>query len=193
MLGQNFFFLPSPNRPQLPSRPKTFLFPFLFFLFFTIFEIIFSKKYIFWLKTFQKVYVENSKDFYGDRRVKLDQVKSLKRFDLKECRNFIKIWTKKKLKKKIWLTDPTLHRACEGKKKKKIGALSSIHVQKNELLVLSFLLYKTYDYVSYLFTFRFELTSSKDLFLCIWYWFWFFENQEAHVSLVLIINLYIQI
>ena len=66
---------------------------------------------IFGLKTFRKVYIENSKDIYGGRRVKLAHVKRKCQMHWSEesaCSNFIKIW------KKIWSTDPTLHRACEG-------------------------------------------------------------------------------
>ena len=47
-------------------------------------------------KTVQKVYIESSKDIYGDRRVKLDHVKSVKGFDLKRVSNVIKISKKGK-------------------------------------------------------------------------------------------------
>ena len=45
---------------------------------------------IFGLKTFQKVYVENSKDIYSDRRVKLSNA-----LILRALSNFIKIFKKK--------------------------------------------------------------------------------------------------
>ena len=38
---------------------------------------------IFGLKTFQKVFIKNSKDIYGDRRVKQDRISSVKHFNLK--------------------------------------------------------------------------------------------------------------
>ena len=69
----------SPDRPQLPSQPKTFLFTF----FSTILIFPPLEMNVFGLKTFKKVYVGNSKDINDDRRVKLDRVKSDKGFDLK--------------------------------------------------------------------------------------------------------------
>ena len=53
---------------------------------------------IFGLKTFQKVSVENNKDIYADRRVKLDSVKrKCKVWNASiqgECSKFIQIWKK---------------------------------------------------------------------------------------------------
>ena len=71
--------MPSLNKPQLLSRPKTFYI--FFFSFFTILRFFPLEIDIFGLKTFQKVYTENNKDIYGDR--KLDHVKNVKDFDLK--------------------------------------------------------------------------------------------------------------
>ena len=52
-------------------------------IFFITFSQFLEEINIFGLKTFQKVYIENVKGIYGDRRVKLDRIKSVKRFDLK--------------------------------------------------------------------------------------------------------------
>ena len=57
------------------------------------------------------MYKENSKDMYGDGKVTLDCVISVKRFDQKS----VKLSYNKYQEKKIRPTDPTLHRACEGK------------------------------------------------------------------------------
>ena len=68
------------------------------------------------LKVSQKVYTENSEDIYGDGSAKVDHVKSVKRFDLKRmCPCYKDMKIKKKKEEKICLTDPTLHRECEGK------------------------------------------------------------------------------
>ena len=61
------------------------------------------------------MYIENSLDIYGDRKVKVDRVKSVKNFNLKRVQQRHNKYLKKQLKTKIHLTDPSLHRACEGK------------------------------------------------------------------------------
>ena len=79
------------TRPTTTSEPTQNVFIYLFFFFFlnffTILRFFSLVIDIFGLKSFQIVYIENSKDIYapiyGDRRVKLNRVKSFKRFDLK--------------------------------------------------------------------------------------------------------------
>ena len=74
--------------PDLTDRkfrgdPKHFYFLFSpsIFHYFEIFSIEID---IFGLKIFQKLYLENRKDIYGDRRVKLDCVKSVKTLQSEE-------------------------------------------------------------------------------------------------------------
>ena len=54
------------------------------------------------------MYIENSMDIYGDRREKLDGGKRCQMFHEE-------IYNKISEKKLIRPTDPTVHRACEGK------------------------------------------------------------------------------
>ena len=115
-VGPQKIVCPHPTDRNFPSWPKFFFYVF-FFSSFTILRFLFPEINIFGLQTFQKVYIENRKDIYGDRKVKLDRVKRSNVSIWRERSNIIKIWKKKQTNKQIKIrqTDPTLHRAWKVK------------------------------------------------------------------------------